>query len=126
MNLNNVILHGRVCRDIELKGNEGKEFCSFTLAVNGYKDKVDFVQHKAFGKTAIALSTFAKKGKELVTRGRLTVDTVDTDGIKKTFTSVLVEGFDFCGSKSDEQSSDNESTGFTPTNYDEDDDLLPF
>ncbi|MBP3888556.1 MAG: single-stranded DNA-binding protein [Cellulosilyticum sp.] len=125
MNFNSVGLHGRVCKDIELKGSEGKEYCSFTLAVNGYKDKVDFIQHKAFGKTAIALSTFAKKGKELVTRGRLSVDTVDTDGIKKTFTSVIVEGFDFCGSKSDGQASDSDSTEFTPTNDDEDDDL-PF
>jgi len=124
MNLNSVVLHGRVCKDIELKGNEGKEFCSFTLAVNGYKDRVDFIQHKAFGKTAIALSTFAKKGKELVTRGRLSIDVVDTDGTKKTFANVIVEGFDFCGSKSDGQATDN-STGATPTNFDEDDDL-PF
>lgn len=125
MSLNSVNLHGRVCKDIELKGNEGSEFCSFTLAVNGYNDRVDFIPHKAFGKTAVTLSTFAKKGKELVTKGRLAVDVVDTDGVKKTFISVVVESFDFCGSKSDGQAENNSANDFASNNDDEDD-SLPF
>lgn len=130
--MNNVVLKGRLTKDVELRytqSSEPKAFCTFSLAVNRMKQgECDFINCKAWGKTAELIGQYFKKGQEMLLQGRIEVSTQDTDGIKKTFTNVVAERVEFCGSKADNAggSNDNQSdTGFTPTNFDEDDDL-PF
>ena len=130
--MNNVVLKGRLTKDVELRytqSAESKAFCTFSLAVNRMKQgECDFINCKAWGKTAELIGQYFKKGQEMLLKGRIEVSTQDTDGIKKTFTNVVAERVEFCGSKADNAagSNDNQSAaGFTPTNFDEDDDL-PF
>lgn len=130
--MNNVVLKGRLTKDVDLRytqGSEPKAYCMFSVAVNRMKEgECDFINCKAWGKTAEFLGKYFKKGQEVVLQGRIEVSTQNTDGINKTFTNVVAERVEFCGSKADNagSSNDNQSAaGFTPTNFDEDDDL-PF
>lgn len=131
--MNNVVLKGRLTKDVELRytqGSEPKAYCMFSVAVNRMKQgECDFINCKAWGKTAELIGQYFKKGQEILLQGRIEVSTQDTDGIKKTFTNVVADRVEFCGSKADNAggSNDNQSaTVFTPTNFDEDEDDLPF
>lgn len=128
--MNNVVLKGRLTKDVEIRytqGAEPKAYCMFSVAVNRMKkDECDFINCKAWGKTAELIGQYFKKGQEILLQGRIEVSTQDTDGVKKTFTNVVAERVEFCGSKGDNQASNADgSAGFTPTNYDEEDDM-PF
>ena len=100
-NLNKVMLQGRITRDVELKhttGAEPKAYAMFSIAVNRTKkDEVDFINCKAWGKTAELISTWFKKGAECIVEGRLEVSSVNTDGVTKTFTNVVVGSIYFTG-----------------------------
>ena len=100
-NLNKVMLQGRITKDVELKhtaGNDPKAYAMFSIAVNrAKKDEVDFINCKAWGKTAELISTWFKKGAECVIEGRLEVNSVNTDGVTKTFTNVVVSSIYFTG-----------------------------
>lgn len=100
-NLNKVMLQGRITRDVELKhtaGAEPKAYAMFSLAVNRTKkDEVDFINCKAWGKTAELISTWFKKGAECIIDGRLEVNSVNTDGVTKTFINVVVNNIYFTG-----------------------------
>ena len=103
-NLNKVMLQGRITKDVELKhtaGAEPKAYAMFSLAVNrAKKDEVDFINCKAWGKTAELISTWFKKGAECIVEGRLEVNSVNTDGVTKTFINVVVGSIYFTrGSK---------------------------
>lgn len=127
--MNNVVLKGRLTKDVDLRykqGAEPKAYCMFSVAVNRMKkDECDFINCKAWGKTAELIGQYFKKGQEILLQGRIEVSTTDTDGVKKTFTNVVAERVEFCGSKGDGQTQNNSEAGFTPPNFDEDDDL-PF
>lgn len=128
--MNNVILKGRLTKDVELRYTQSAEplaFTTFSVAVNRMKQgECDFINCKAWGKTAEFLEKYFKKGQEILLQGRIEVSVVDTDGVKKSFTNVVAEKIEFCGSKADASSGNNEqSTGLVPNNFDEDDDL-PF
>lgn len=126
--MNNVVLKGRLTKDVDLRytqGSEPKAYCMFSVAVNRMKEgECDFINCKAWGKTAEFLGKYFRKGQEVVLQGRIEVSTQNTDGVNKTFTNVVVERVEFCGSKADNQAA-NANAGATTTNFDEDDDL-PF
>ena len=100
-NLNKVMLQGRITRDVELKhttGAEPKAYAMFSIAVNRTKkDEVDFINCKAWGKTAELIATWFKKGAECIVEGRLEVNSVNTDGVTKTFVNVVVGSIYFTG-----------------------------
>ena len=100
-NLNKVMLQGRITKDVELKhtaGAEPKAYAMFSIAVNRTKkDEVDFINCKAWGKTAELISTWFKKGAECIVEGRLEVNSVNTDGVTKTFINVVVGSIYFTG-----------------------------
>lgn len=129
--MNNVVLKGRLTKDIEIRYTQSADpvaFTSFSVAVNRMKPgECDFINCKAWGKTAEFLEKYFKKGQEILLQGRIEVSVVDTDGVKKSFTNVVAERVEFCGSKADSANGGNEtqSVGFTSSNFEEDDDL-PF
>lgn len=100
-NLNKVMLQGRITKDVEVKyttGADPKAYTMFSIAVNrAKKDEVDFINCKAWGKTAELISTWFKKGAECIIEGRLEVNSVNTDGVTKTFTNVVVNNIYFTG-----------------------------
>lgn len=104
---NFVILKGRTTRDVELKYSQNNvAMASFTLAVNrryakeGEERQADFISCQIFGKTAETFSQYVKKGNEVMIQGRIqTRNYDDKDGKKVYVTEVVVESFEFCGSK---------------------------
>jgi single-strand DNA-binding protein len=102
--MNKVILHGRLARDVEVRYTQsGKAVTSFTVAVNGVGEnaKTDFIPCIAWEKTAENISKFFSKGKEiLIEDGRLQTRSFEKDGVKRYVTEVVVNRFEFCGSKS--------------------------
>lgn len=127
--LNTVILHGRLTKDIEIRYTQSnKAVASFTIAVDRMKEGTDFINCQAWDKTAETMSKFLAKGSEIVVNGRIqTRAWEDNEGKKRYATEVVVNTFDFCGSKKDNGNSSNGDSidNFIPVDIDSTDDL-PF
>ncbi|OFI46731.1 single-stranded DNA-binding protein [Floricoccus penangensis] len=142
--INNVVLVGRLTKDIELKQTaSGQSNTSFTLAVtrnfknqNGEYES-DFVQVVAWRQTAEFLSRFgARKGNLLGVTGRIqTRNYENQQGQRVYITEVVADNVTFLESKAvrengqsqqpTQQSNNNDPfSGGSPVNIDDDD--LPF
>jgi single-strand DNA-binding protein len=138
--VNKIILSGRLCNDTDIRTTaDGKTVARFNFAVNRRfkregQPEADFFQCVAFGKTAEVLDRCnVNKGTKLLLWGEMqNNDFTDAEGIKHFRMQVLIEGFEFCESKSsggsasaDSSASDSlpsEPSGFVPAV----DDDLPF
>ena len=106
--MNVVILVGRLTKDPELRttGN-GKSVTSFSVAVDRqFKQEgqptADFFNVVAWGRQAEVINQYLRKGREIAVRGRLqTRNYTAQDGSKRYVTEVVLESFDFIGSRSD-------------------------
>jgi len=107
---NQVILIGNLTRDPEMRVTpKGTALCKFGLAVNrSYKDEsgnvreeVNFFDIDAWGKQAEVIAKFMTKGRPIFIQGRLKQDTWDdkTTGQKRSKVSVVLENFQFIGSR---------------------------
>ena len=102
--MNNVVLIGNISTDLELKQTmNGKSVCQFNLAVNGYGEKTDFIPVQVWNKQAENLVKFQQKGSKIGVSGRLSVDSYEQDGQKKTFTKVVAHEIEFLGAKQQEK-----------------------
>ena len=120
LNLNKVVLCGRLTADVELKQTQsGVAVCSFTLAVNRKFVKeggqqADFITVVAWQKTAEFISKYFKKGNSLCVVGSIqTRNWKDNNGNSRSTTEVIADEAMFVDSKSDAQSSE----AAQPTNY---------
>lgn len=95
--LNQVTLMGRLTHQPELKTtNSGKNICSFSLAVNGFgEDKVNFIECKAWEKTAEIIAKYVAKGHRLLVVGELEQETWQKDGQNRSKLTVLVREIQF-------------------------------
>ena len=108
---NKVILMGNLTRDPELRVTpKGTSVCQIGLAVNRtYRDSdgnnredVTFVDVDAFGKQAEVLAKYMNKGRPILVEGRLQLDSWESKtGEKRNKLKVILEGFQFVGSRSD-------------------------
>lgn len=102
--MNLFIIHGRLVRDPELTQADDptKDRCNFTVASDRrYGDEADFFDCVIFGKRAAVVSKYFHKGSEIMLFGELQTRKYETkDGAKRTAYSTVVIDFDFCGSKS--------------------------
>jgi single-strand DNA-binding protein len=109
-NLNKVMLMGNLTRDPEIKYTpKGTAIASFGLAVNRVftpeggerREEVTFVDIEAYGKQAETIGEYCKKGKPLYIEGRLKLDSWDDKqtGQKRTKMKVILEGFQFLGTR---------------------------
>lgn len=144
LNLNKVILGGRLTSDIELKQTtSGISVCSFSLAVNrktgkDQEQKTDFIDCTAWRQTAEFLSRYFKKGSSLCVVGNLQKsDWTDKDGNKRYKVDVVVDEAMFVDSKNDAQGTENGGVAeYTPMSFNapvtanfedvDEDDGLPF
>ena len=112
--MNNVNLIGRLTKDIELRQTaNGKDVCSFCIAVDGVKDVSYFIDCVAWETRATNIAKYFHKGDKIGIAGMITTRMYDTsDGKKIKATEVLVNSFDFCTSRKNEQSQNDT----TPTN----------
>ena len=130
--INNVVLAGRVTKDIELKVTPtGKSLCSFSLAVerkfvqNGEKI-TDFINCQLWGKSAETLEKYVKKGMMIGVEGRIqTRKYTNQQGQTVYVTEVVADSFSFLEKKQSndqQQFNDFENYGGFEVN----DDDLPF
>ena len=109
--MNNVNLIGRLTKDPELKylaNGNGTAVATFTLAVdrNLSKDKkaeaerkgqatADFINCKAWGKTAETITNYVTKGKLIGVNGRIETGSYEAkDGTRRYTTEVVVYNLD--------------------------------
>ena len=107
--LNKVILQGRLAAEPELgQTKSGKTFTVCSIAVEDNKlidgkRKVNFFKAVAWSEKAEFISNYFSKGQYILVDGRLVSDTYsDKKGNLRKDVFVLVEGVNFCGSKSSE------------------------
>lgn len=107
--MNNVQLIGRFVKDIVIKSvNEKTVVANFTLAVNGYGDKTDFINCVAFNKTAENLAKWTKKGDIIGITGSINTGSYENKKGDKVFTTdVLVNNFTFLPNSKKEEKQDN-------------------
>ncbi len=111
--MNLVALYGRLVRDPELRYNvNGKANAFATVAVDRELNKekrqeaqangqptADFIQIKAFGKTAEVLAGHFKKGNKIVLEGRISTGSYEKDGKRIYTTDVIVDKLHFVEKK---------------------------
>ena len=101
---NLVVLKGRMTRDVEMRytqGAESKAYCMFSVAVNRMKQgEADFINCKAWGKTAELIAQHFTKGKEIYLQGRIEVTTSGEGENKRTYTNVVADRVDTMNTQS--------------------------
>lgn len=105
--INNVVLVGRLVRDVDLKyTNSGKAATNFTLAVNrDFKNEqgvneADFISCAAFGKQAENMARFLGKGSLIGVEGRISTRSYQAkDGKTVYVTEVITSKVGFLESK---------------------------
>lgn len=114
--MNNCVFKGRLTATPELQTtSDAIEYCNFTVAVDRYAGKgkeksADFVPCKAWRQTAVFISQYFEKGREILVQGEMHVDKYDKDGETRTYTYLNVNKAEFCGSKRDNAASENFSS----------------
>lgn len=99
--MNRAILIGRLTKEIAT--NDDNSRASFTVAVNGYGDHVDYINVVAWRKTAELAVKYLKKGDRVGIVGRITTRTYDTtNGEKRTVTEVTADELEFLQPKREE------------------------
>lgn len=138
LNLNKVILCGRLTADPELKNTpSGVAVCSFNLAVNRKYSKegeqtADFISCVAWRQRAEFIAKYFKKGSSLCLTGELqTRQYTDKGGVKHYVTEVMVEDALFVDGKGEGSKAPSEAPVIDyPANSNDfvvvDDEQLPF
>lgn len=105
MDLNKVVISGRLSRDPELKHTRsGTAVCTFSMAINKkWKDRnsgemreaVAFVEVEAWGKTAEFMSGGLSKGSGVLVEGELKQDTWEDKATGKQRSKLMVRANSF-------------------------------
>jgi single-strand DNA-binding protein len=110
LNLNKVIIGGRLTADAELKQTpSGVSVTAFSIAVNrkGKDAQTDFIDVVAWRQTAEFISKYFKKGSSICIVGSLQKrEWTDKNNQKRYATEVIAEEASFVDSKNDSASSD--------------------
>lgn len=113
MNINKVILMGRLTADPELQmSTTNIPVLSFTVAVNKPKKKdgtqeANFIDCVAFRKTAEFISKYFKKGSAIIIFGQINVSTYEKEEKKYKSTKIVVDEVQFGESKKEKSESFN-------------------
>ena len=102
--MNKVIVHGRMCRDPETKQAGTTSVCKFSVAENQRfdREKSNFHDCEAWGKTGEFVEKYFRKGSEIVISGELRQREYQAkDGSNRRVWSINVDCVDFCGKAGD-------------------------
>lgn len=104
MDINVVVLVGRLTREADMRSKDDKAIAKFSLAVNRMKkDEADFINCTAFGKTAEIVEKYTHKGSRVAVRGKIqTGSYTNKEGQKVYTTDVIVDDLQLLDPKSDE------------------------
>lgn len=134
--MNAVQLLGRFTRDNEFKELGSTSVFRNNIAVQrSFKNKdgereSDFINVVAFGKTAELLNQYFGKGQQVAVQGRIQTGSYDKENGTRVYTTdIVVDQFDFVGSKNDNAQptatvSKSTSSPFEAVDFNNDD--LPF
>ena len=120
----NLCIHiGRLSRDPEVRyGQSGKAVAMFSLAVDRKfkregQPTADFLNFKAFGKTAEFLEKYCHKGTKLVVQSQLQNDNfTNKEGVKVYRDTLVVDNVEFAESKAaSEKANKSEQSPASPT-----------
>ena len=110
---NKVILMGNLTRDPEMRVTpNGHSICKIGLAVSRTfstrdgerREETAFVDIDAFGKQAEVIAKYMRKGRPIMVEGRLKLDQWESnEGQKRSKLGVVLENFQFLGSRDDNQ-----------------------
>lgn len=121
MDLNKVILCGRLTKDIEVKYlQNGTALGNFSLAVNRrvkkneqWIDEAMFIECAMFGKLVESLQQYLVKGKQVNIVGELKQDRwQDQQGVNHSKHSIVVEDIQMLGSKDSNQQGFSHPQGY--------------
>ena len=104
--MNNVVLVGRLTKEVNTHQANNKTISRFTLAVDRpYKsNEEDFISCVAFGKTAEFVAKYFKKGMKIAINGRIQTGSYkDRNGNTVYTTDVIAENVEFAESKRKEE-----------------------
>jgi single-strand DNA-binding protein len=136
--MNRVDLIGRLVRETDVRYSQGQKpmaIASFSLAVDRkFKQEgqptADFINCKAFGKTAEVIEKYVTKGTKIAVCGHIqTGSYTNKDGQKVYTTDVIVDELEFCESKSSQNTQNAPQTNVANADFmqvDENMDGLPF
>ncbi|MBQ7137117.1 MAG: single-stranded DNA-binding protein [Bacilli bacterium] len=103
--LNQVVLVGRLTKDLELTKTEGnKHYSHITLAVpRSFKNmngeyETDFIDCILWDSVAKSTSEYCHKGDIVGVKGRIQNEVVEKEGIKKYYMNVIAERVTFLSS----------------------------
>ena len=125
--MNRVILTGRLVRDPEVRYSQGEKsiaIARYTLAVDRKFKKegeqsADFISCVAMGKNGEFAEKYLKQGTKIAIEGRIqTGSYTNKDGNKVYTTDVIVEGHEFCESKSSNQNNSQSNNNNPAPNSD--------
>lgn len=124
LNLNKVVLCGRLTADVELKQTQnGIAVATFTLAVNrravqGKPQETDFINCQAWRGTGEFVSRYFGKGSAICVTGSIqTRSWNDNNGNKRYATDVVVDEAMFVDSRSDSQNAPQSKETYNPYNH---------
>lgn len=111
--MNTCIIIGNLTAKPELRTTtSGKDVASFTVAVNGYGDKVDYFRVSAFGKLAENCARYLDKGRKVSVSGSVSVSSYTSrDGTAKASLELLASSVEFLSApaKDEPKASDPET-----------------
>jgi single-strand DNA-binding protein len=103
MNFNQVTIAGNLTRDpVQRFTNGGKAVTDFGLAINekyGEQETTIFIDVTCWGRTAELVTQYLSKGSSALVSGRLSFDSWEKDGVKRTKIFVTAERVQFGDSK---------------------------
>jgi single-strand DNA-binding protein len=130
MDINKVILIGRLTKDADLRYSKGKgtAITTFTMAVNRIpKDnekKADFLNITMWGKLGESIVGFLVKGKLVCIVGRIQNNVYEKDGVKHYSYEIIANELQLL-SKNENRTNTSNDNDFTPVDGDEDGEI-PF
>ena len=121
--MNNVILMGRLTRDVELNySKNGKAFTRFAIAVNRIGEGADFINCVAWEKTAETIAEYFKKGQRILVQGSIRTGSYERNGQTVHTTDILISRFEFIESNNKSSSNKNYDNDAKFDSDDNDDD----
>ena len=121
--MNNVILIGRLTRDVELRyiAGTGTPVAQFTIAVDREfttkdgKKETDFIDIQVWGKSAENCTNYIGKGSLVGVQGSIRIDSYEKDGERRKYTRINANRVQFLDTRNKSESSYKENQqGFNP------------
>ncbi len=109
MDINHVVLVGRLTRDAELRyTNSGSAVANISLAINTRRrrddqwvDEAHFFDCVVWGKTAESLSPYLTKGKQIGIEGELRQNRWEQDGQRRSKVEIFTRNIQLLGGRGD-------------------------